>query len=130
VKALRLAQVNDIHDGNLFLPGFVEGFNGRFGVRAAKPDDLHRRLNMAPTHLDHILCHREQRYVGAQLTFHYDRKQIILERSELSEGLSERLSGRYVEIYDFPDRPVEVRWKGHALPYRVFNKDSVSATRP
>ena len=32
-------------------------------------------------------------YVGAQLTFHYDRKQIILERSELSEGLA----GKYVE---------------------------------
>jgi hypothetical protein len=81
---------------------------------------------MAPTHLDHIFLCREQRHVGAQLTFHYHRKQIILERTDLSEGLS----GRYVEIYDFPDRPVEVRWKGHALPYRVFNEDSVSATRP
>lgn len=31
-------------------------------------------------------CDREQRYVGAQLTFHYDRKQIILEQTELSKG--------------------------------------------
>jgi len=28
-----------------------------------------------------------------------------------------------VELYDFPDRPMEVRWKGHSLPYRVFAKD-------
>jgi hypothetical protein len=49
----------------------------------------------------------------------YDRKQIILERSEISE----KLAGQYVEIYDFADRPLEVRWKGHLLPYRFFNKD-------
>jgi hypothetical protein len=66
-----------------------------------------------------ILCHREQRYVGAQLSFHYDRKQIILERSEVSENLG----GQYVELYDFADRPLEVRWKGLLLPYRVFSKD-------
>ena len=49
----------------------------------------------------------------------YDRKQIILERSEVSE----KLAGQYVELYDFIDRPLEVRWKGRPLPYRVFSKD-------
>jgi hypothetical protein len=57
--------------------------------------------------------------VGAQLSFHYDRKQIILERSDVSENLG----GQYVELYDFIDRPMEVRWKGVSLPYRVFSKD-------
>jgi hypothetical protein len=33
--------------------------------------------------------------VGGQLTFHYDRKQIILERSDVSENLG----GQYVELY-------------------------------
>jgi hypothetical protein len=66
-----------------------------------------------------ILCHREQRHVSQQLTLAYDRKQIILERSELADGLA----GQYVELFDFSDRPLEVRWKGHSLPYRVFNKD-------
>jgi hypothetical protein len=56
---------------------------------------------------------------GARLTFHYDRKQIILERSEISENLG----GQYVELYDFADRPLEVRWKGLLLPYRVFSKN-------
>ncbi len=45
-----------------------------------------------------ILCHREQRHVGQQLTLAYDRKQLILERSPVSE----ELSGQYVE-----ERPVE-----------------------
>ena len=74
--------------------------------------DDHSRLN-------DILCHREQRYVGAQLTFHYDRKQNILEQTEVAKGLK----GQYVELFDYWDRPLEVRWRGHILPYRVFSKD-------
>lgn len=68
---------NSIEAGNAFLPGFVECFNERFAVRAAKPDDLHRKLGITASRISDILCHREQRYVGAQLTLSYDRKQII-----------------------------------------------------
>jgi hypothetical protein len=119
VKELRLTGISDIETGNEFLSGFVERFNERFAIRAAKPDDLHRPLNVTPGRLNDILCYREQRYVGAQLTFHYDRKQIILERN----GISESLAGKYVELYDYADRPLEVRWNGVPLPYRVFSKD-------
>jgi hypothetical protein len=87
------------------------------GLRSQRT--LHRQVKIAPSRLSDILCHREQRYVGAQLSFHYDRKQIILERSDISENLG----GQYVELYDFVDRPLEVRWKGLLLPYRVFSKD-------
>jgi hypothetical protein len=97
----------------------VELFNEKFAIHAAKPDNLHRPLNVAQGRLNDILCHREQRYVGQQLTFHYDRKQIILERNEISENLARK----YVEVYDYIDRPLEVRWKGVSLPYRVFSKD-------
>jgi hypothetical protein len=119
VKELRVDGISEMDAGNRFLPGFVERFNGRFSVRAAKPENLHRQVKIAPSRLNDILCHREQRYVGAQLTFHYDRKQIILERSDISDNLG----GQYVELYDFADRPLEVRWKGLLLPYRVFSKD-------
>jgi transposase len=119
VKELRVDGISDMDAGNRFLPGFVQRFNERFALRAAKPDDLHRQVKIAPGRLSDILCHREQRYVGAQLSFHYDRKQIILERSDISENLG----GQYVELYDFADRPLEVRWKGLLLPYRVFSKD-------
>ena len=37
--------------------------------------------------------------------------------------MSEKLSGQYVDLYDYPDRPLEVRWKGVSLPYRIFEKD-------
>jgi hypothetical protein len=58
-------------------------------------------------------------YAQFRVTLAYDRKQIILERSELAD----KLAGQYAEVYDFADRSLEVRWKGHSLPYRVFSKD-------
>lgn len=81
--------------GNAFLPGFVLRFNERFALTATKPEDLHRPLNVKANRLTDILCHREQRHVSEQLTLSYDRKQIILERSELSE----KLAGHYVEVF-------------------------------
>jgi hypothetical protein len=94
-------------------------FNERFAIPSARPEDLHRPLSIPVEKLTDILCHREQRYVGGQLTLSYDRKRIILERNALSEGLE----GKYVEIYDFPDGHIEVRTKGLLLPFAVFSKD-------
>jgi len=119
VKELRLANVCDMDAGNAFLPEFMSRFNTRFSVCPAKPDNLHRPLNIHAGRLNDILCHREQRYVGAQLTLSYDRKQIILEQNDASS----ELGGKYVDLYDFPDGRLEVRSKGRVLPYRVFNKD-------
>ena len=119
VKELRLANVTGLEAGNAFLPAFVARFNERFAITPSKPDNLHRTLNVPASRLVDVLCHREQRYVGAQLTLSYDRKQIILERN----AVSEELAGKYIELYDFADRPLELRWKGVSLPYRVFSKD-------
>ena len=38
------------------------------------------------------------------------------------EGLAVRLRGKMVDIYDFPDGRLEVRWKGRSLPYSAFDK--------
>jgi hypothetical protein len=105
VKELRLENVSDIGAGNVFLPKFVERFNEKFSVRAARPDNLHRRLTVSPDRLSDILCHREQHHVGQQLTLAYDRKQLILDRSALSEDLG----GQYVDLYDFANGRLEVR---------------------
>ncbi len=119
VKELRLAGVSNMEGGNDFLPGFMEQYNEKFAVPAVKTEDLHRRLNVQASRLADILCHHEQRHVSQQLSLAYDRRQIILDRSELAD----KLAGQYVEVYDFADRPLEVCWKGHSLPYRVFSKD-------
>jgi transposase len=47
VKELRLDDVCDMQAGNDFLPEFLNRFNEKFSVRAAKPEDLHRRLALS-----------------------------------------------------------------------------------
>jgi hypothetical protein len=74
---------------------------------------------IAPDRLRQVLCWREQRHVGQQLTLSYERKRIMLEETELTRGLV----GQYVDTYAFADGRLEVRWKGVALSYRAFDKD-------
>ena len=118
VKELRIEGISTLEAANAYLPGFVARFNERFAVAPARPEDLHRPLERAPAQLDTILAWREQRYVTQQLALSYDSKRIILDETPMTAGLS----GQYVEIYEFPDGRLEVRWKGVALPYRVFDK--------
>lgn len=119
VKELRLASIDNMEAGNAFLPGFMEDYNTRFAIAPARPEDLHRPMNLTPDRLAEILCKREQRYVGAQLTFSFERQRIMLEETDITRGLV----GRYVETYAYADGRLDVRWKGHSLPYRVFDKD-------
>lgn len=97
----------------------MEGYNARFAVTPARSEDMHRPLNLAPERLTEILCKREQRYVGSQLTFSFERKRIMLEKTEVTRGLV----GRYVETYAYADGRLDVRWKGYSLPYTVFDKE-------
>ncbi|CAN7694669.1 ISNCY family transposase [Pararhizobium sp. LjRoot238] len=119
IKDLRLAEVSDMDRGNAFLAGFMERHNAKFARIPARPDDLHRPVNLASDRLKDILCKREQRYITAQLTISFERQRIMLEETDVTRGLV----GRYVETYAYADGRLDVRWKGHSLPYRVFYKD-------
>ncbi|TAU72450.1 ISNCY family transposase [Rhizobium ruizarguesonis] len=119
VKELRLADICDMEAGNAFLPDFIEHYNARFALAPTRSDNLHRPMNLASDRLKEILCKREQRYVGSQLTFSFERQRIMLEETEVTRGLV----GRYVETYAYADGRLDVRWKGHSLPYKVFDKD-------
>ena len=119
VKELRLAWISDMAAGNAFLPGFMERYNGKFAKAPLRDDNLHRPLNMEPDRLREILCLRDERYVGKQLAFSYDRRRILLEENDLSRDLP----GKYIDSYEFADGRLEFRWKGVSLTYSVFDKD-------
>lgn len=116
---LRLARISGIAAGNAVLPGFVARFNARFAVTPARPPDLHRPLNLAPGRLRLILCRRELRHVGQQLTLSFARRRLLLERNAVTAALA----GRHVDLHAFADGRLEVRWQGVFLPCRVFDKD-------
>ena len=119
MKELRIAGISDMEAGNAYLQGFKERHNAKFAKVPARPDNLHRALNVEPDRLADVLCWRENRYVGKQLTFSFDRKRIILEENDVTRGLV----GKYVDTYAFIDGRFKVRSKGRSLPYKIFDMD-------
>jgi transposase len=117
VKELRLAGISDLEAANAFLPGFIESYNSKFARPPAQALDLHRPL-AGTNQLGDILCWREHRRVSQQLVVHYNRMKLTLHPSEVTA----RLVGQEVEIYDFPDGRLEIRWKGLPLVYEAFDK--------
>jgi hypothetical protein len=117
VKELRLAGISTIEAANAFLPSFAANYNGRFAKSPARDKDLHRLLDPRQD-LDQVLCWREQRQVSHQLVVNYSRLKLTLK----PEGIAVRLRGKMIDIYDFPDGRLEVRWKGMSLPYSAFDK--------
>lgn len=117
VKELRLAGISDMAAANEFLPGFIARYNAKFAKLPAKPDNLHRPLNVAPDRLAEIFCLRDKRYVTKDLMLKYDNKRIRLQVNDLTRGLG----GKYADTYEFPDGRIEVRHKGLALPCTIFD---------
>ena len=66
---------------------------------------MHRALNAEPDRLREIVCLRDQRYVGENLTLSYASTRIMLEINEISRGLV----GKYVDVCEFADGRVQVR---------------------
>lgn len=119
VKELRLAGISDMDAGNGFLVDYMEQYNIKFAKIPRRPDNLHRTLNVEPDRLRDILCLRDERYVGQQLVFSFERRRIVLEENEITRNLP----GKYVDSYQFADGRLEFRWKGVSLPYSAFDKD-------
>jgi hypothetical protein len=121
VKELRLAGISTIEVANAFLPAFVQTYNARFAKPLARDRDLHRSM-AGMNDLDDVLCWREQRSVSRQLVVNYNRMKFMLRPDKTSAAVA----GKLVDIYDFPDGRLEIRWKGLPLPYSVFDQSQHS----
>jgi transposase len=117
VKELRLAGINDIEAANALLPAFTQTYNARFAKPPRSDKNLHRPLGRHDN-LDSSFAWREERTVTHALTVQYDRVMFILEPNEVTRALPRKK----VEIYDFPDGRIEVRYKGQVLPYRTYDR--------
>lgn len=76
VKELRLAGISNMDEGNAFLPEFTERFNSKFAKAPAKPNNLHRALNIEPDLLSEVFCLRDKRHVTKDLMLKYDLKRL------------------------------------------------------
>jgi transposase len=117
VKELRLAGVSSIEAGNAFLPGFMADYNARFAKPPANAKDLHRPMASRET-LDDAFTWRVERTLSRALTLQYDKVMFILDPTEEAQDAI----GKQVEVLDYPDGRLAIRYKGADLPYRTFDK--------
>jgi transposase InsO family protein len=117
VKELRLAGVDTPGAGNMFLPGFLEAHNQRFGRAPFSGRDAHRPLSEGDD-LTEIFAWKEGRTVSTNLTLQYDQTLFILEPNEGTRPLARQR----VTVIDYPDGRLAIKHKGRDLPYRVFDK--------
>lgn len=75
-------------------------------------DDATSRL----MELRFVASESTQRTVSHQLVVNYNQMKLTFK----AEGPAIRLRVKTIEIYDYPDGRLEVRWKGR--PYSVFDK--------
>jgi hypothetical protein len=117
VKELRLAGISTRAAANAWLPGFITGYNARFGRQPANAKDVHRPLTAADN-LDEILAWREVRTVTLNLTLQYDQMVLLLDPTPFARGLVRKK----VEVVNYPDGRFAVQFEGTSLPFRVFDK--------
>ncbi|MCB9592097.1 MAG: ISNCY family transposase [Sandaracinaceae bacterium] len=111
VKELRLAGVDSIEDGNIFLPSFVADYNRRFGRPPASQHDAHRPL-LPHEPLDDIFKLQVERKLSRNLTLHYQNVLYVLEATEDAQ----RAKGQRVRVYEDDDGNVSIRAGDVELP--------------
>lgn len=117
VKELRLAGVSNMEAGNAFLPAFMADYNARFAKAPFNDKDLHRPMTPRDR-LDEAFTWRAERTLSQSLTLQYDNILFMIEPSEFAQAAI----GQRVEVVDFPDGRLEVRYKGRSMPYRTFDR--------
>ena len=124
VKAMRLAKISTIEEGNKFLPDFLLELNDKFSKTPKNPLDAHRSI-LERQDLDKIFCLKHTRQISQSLTFQYggilyqvyaDRLEYTLRKQEVTIFENEdgklRVECRKKEIKAFPYKecaaPIEV----------------------
>ena len=125
VKELRIAGVCSIEDGNVFLPGFVEDYNRRFGREPQSPHDAHRPM-LPGTELDDIFRWQEERRLTRNLTVTYKRVLDVVEATDAARAAR----GQRVRVYEDDAGNVSLRHGETELTARAFPKDSGVGVTP
>jgi hypothetical protein len=119
VKEMRLAGVCSMEEGNLFLEGFRDRYNERFGRVARDAEDIHRPL--LPEHkLDQIFQEHREAKVSRNLTLHSNRTMYVLDNCAANRGIA----GKRVQILEDEDGQVTIRFQGRALRFRAQARGS------
>ncbi len=125
VKEMRLAGVSSMEQGNLFLRGFRDRHNERFGRAARDSEDMHRPL--LPEHkLDDIFQEHREAKVSRNLTLHCKRTMYVIDNC----AANRTIAGKRVQVFEDEAGQVTIRFQGRALRFRAFPKHGGAGVTP
>lgn len=115
VKAMRLAKISTIEEGNAFLPTFLKELNQKFRKFPQNPINAHRAL-VETQDLDRIFCLKHTRRISKNLTLQYGG--IIYQI--YADGLEYTLRDQEITIFESQDDKIRFERRGKllkAIPY-------------
>ncbi len=116
-KEMRLAGITGIDEANQWLGGFIEDYNRRFAKPAKHQQNVHRPVYETQDELCDIFSWQLTRQVSKALTLQYDRVKYMLSNTQDNE----RLAGKNVMIYDYPDGNIAIKYLGKSLEFTAFD---------
>jgi transposase len=119
VKEMRLLGINDMQQGNAYLPEYIVNFNRRFAVQPRSSLDAHRPL-LVHQNLDQILAWQETRLVSKNLTVQF--KNVVYQIQ--TDRPTYALHNVRVTICQDVQGKVTILYKDSPLGYTVFQKQA------
>jgi transposase len=122
VKEMRLRRINDMQQGNTYLPEFMADFNRRFAVHPRSSLDAHRPM-LAYQNLDQILARQETRLITKNLTLQF--KKVVYQIQ--TDRPAYALNHAPVTVCEDDQGKVAILYKGDELSYTIFQRQEHQA---
>ena len=122
VREMRLRGLNNMQQGNAYLPEFILDFNARFAVQPRSSLDAHRPL-LTHQNLDQILAWQEPRSVSKNLTVQF--KNVVYQIQ--TDRPAYAWHNAQVNICQDALGQVAILYKNNPLDYTIFHKQTRQA---
>ena len=122
VKEMRLRNISNMLQGNVYLPEFIADFNSRFQVPPRSSQDAHRPL-LATHDLDQILAWQEYRLISKNLTVQF--KNVVYQIQ--TDRPTYTLHKAPVTVCEDADGTIRILYKAMPLSYTIFQKQKRQA---
>lgn len=116
IKEMRLRNISSIEEANVFLPGFLEKMNAKFGKQPTDSEDAHRALREQDD-LERIFAKKETRKLSKELTFQHRGILYMIQVTNPN-----RLRHALVTILTKEGKPIEVEHNGIKLAYKKWSE--------
>jgi hypothetical protein len=118
VWEMRIENISNIEEANLYLPKFFKMYNKKFSKEPANPSNAHREFNQKQQ-LKYILCRKESRTVSKNLEIQYENVSYQLFGSKEQHV---KLIRNKIDVLVTLDGEMRLEHKGQEVKFKRFEE--------